>query len=298
MAGYLPRQRVMQAELLLARSRRAAGHTAALFLSWLLASVGPAFATGDAQTPTVGAWADLQQQYYGGRDIGLLDKTFMSLEVPANTPDPAATPMTLRFGAAAIGRVRQLRVIIDNNPSPLAATFNFAEGARVAELGLRVRIDRFTSVRAIAETKDGTLEMRSSWVNASGGCSSPPSSAAGGTLGEIRFRPSPDAKSLQISIRHPNNSGFQIDARSGDAIPPHYVSHIHLTAAGRTLADVDTGISLSENPTLLIASDTPLPAPVTVDIIDSESARFSADWPVGMTGVSTSSKPAGSIANP
>jgi sulfur-oxidizing protein SoxY len=160
----------------------------------------------------------------------------------------------------------------------VAATFDVASGARVAEIDLRVRIDRFTSVRAIAETTDGKFEMRSTWVNASGGCSAPPGAAAAGRLGDIRFRPSPDAKSMLISVLHPNNSGFQIDPLSGEPIPSHYVSHIRLSTDGRTLLDADTGISLSENPSLRIASDRPLPAPVTVDIVDSKDAHFNASW--------------------
>ena len=152
-------------------------------------------------------------------------------------------------------------------------------GVPVDEIGLRVRIDRFTSVRAIAETTDGRLEMRSTWVNASGGCSAPPSAAGGGTLGEIRLRPSADAMSLQMSIRHPNNSGFQIDPRSGDSIPPHYISHIRLQAAGETILQADTGISLSENPTLRIASDGPLHTPVTLEAVDSVTqALYSGSW--------------------
>ena len=74
-------------------------------------------------------------------------------------------------------------MIIDNNPSPLVATLTLAAGVPLDEIDLRVRIDRFTSVRAIAETQDGRLEMRSTWVNASGGCSAPPGAAEGGTLG-------------------------------------------------------------------------------------------------------------------
>jgi sulfur-oxidizing protein SoxY len=251
----------------------------AALLAWLLLSLcGSAFALGDAQTPSSGAWEYLQRQFYPDRDIGLLDESYMSLETPANTPDPAATPLTLRFGDAAVGHIKQIRVIIDNNPSPLAATFDVASGARVAEIGMRIRVDRFTSVRAIAETTDGKFEMRSAWVNASGGCSAPPSPSAAGTLGEIRFRPSPDTKSMLISIRHPNNSGFQIDPRSGEPIPSHYVSHMRFSTDGKTLLEADTGISLSENPTLRIASDQPLPAPIVVDIVDSEDAHFHASW--------------------
>ena len=247
--------------------------------AWLLLSLcGSSFAVSDGQTPSSGAWEYLQQQFYPDRSIGLLDESYMGLEAPANTPDAAATPLTLRFGDAAVGHIKQIRVIIDNNPSPLAATFDVASDARVAEIGMRVRIDRFTSVRAIAETTDGKFEMRSTWVNASGGCSTPPSAMTAGTLGDIRLRPSPDTRSMLISIRHPNNSGFQIDPRSGEPIPSHYVSHIRFSTDGRTLLEADTGISLSENPTLRIASDRALPAPIVVDIVDSKEAHFNASW--------------------
>jgi len=231
-------------------------------------------AMASAQAPEASSWSMLQKQYYGERDIRLASQALMSLEVPENTPDPAATPVTLRFGAAALGQIQQLRVFIDNNPSPLASTFDFAAGARVAQIGLQVRVDRLTSVRAIAQLADGSLQMRSGWVNASGGCSSPPAASAGGVLGEMRVRPSPDAKSLLLSIRHPNYSGFQIDPVSGDPIPAHYVTHIRFSRNGETLVEADTGISLSENPTLLIASDQPFSPAITIEVTDSKEARF------------------------
>ncbi|HEY6452200.1 MAG TPA: quinoprotein dehydrogenase-associated SoxYZ-like carrier [Steroidobacteraceae bacterium] len=251
-----------------------------------LAPAGAALALADTPAPD-GAWNYLRPQLYGERDIGVGDPALFSLEAPASTPDPAATPLTIRFGAAAIGHIKQLRVIIDNNPSPVASTFDFAGGARVTELDMRVRIDRWTSVRAIAETTDGTLEMRSSWVNASGGCSAAPSGGGTGKLGDIRFRNTPDGKALQVGIRHPNNSGFQIDPVSGNPIPPHYVSHIRFSSQGRTLLDVDAGISLSENPTLRIASDKALPEPVDIEVVDSKDAHFSASWRGPATGAET-----------
>jgi len=266
---------------------------AAVLACLLFGIYGVASAGSDVQTPSSGAWEYLQRQFYPDRSLGVVDANFMSLEAPANTPDPAATPLTLHFGNAAIGHIKQIRVIIDNNPSPVAATFDVASGARVAEIGLRVRIDRFTSVRAIAEATDGRFEMRSAWVNASGGCSAPPSTLTAGTLGEIRFRPSPDARSMLISIRHPNNSGFQIDPRSGEPIASHYVSHLRFSSDGRTLLQADTGISLSENPTLRIASDQPLSAPITVDVVDSTDAHFNASWGGAIAGNAASSTTAG-----
>src|ERR1700688_3251949 len=186
---------------------------------------GPVHAIGEEQQPSSSAWELLRAKYYGDRPMGVVDESYMSLEVPGNTPDAAATPLTLRFADDDHRRIKRVRVFIDNNPSPLVATLEFA-GTPVTEINMRVRIDRFTSVRAVAETVDGGLEMRSSWVKASGGCSAPPSAAAGGVLGEIRVRPAADAKSVLVGLRHPNASGVQIDPRTGDHISAHYIAHI------------------------------------------------------------------------
>jgi sulfur-oxidizing protein SoxY len=249
----------------------------------LLASATLAFA--DTQSPANGAWPSLRSQLYGSRDIGEVGDQSMSIEAPVSTPDPSATPVVLHFGNDLAGRVRQVRVIIDNNPSPLVTTMNLKTGLRVEEIDLRVRIDRFTSVRAIAETADGQLQMRSTWVNASGGCSSPSSVVEGGALGQIRFRASADDRALQISIRHPNNSGFQVDPRTGDLIPPHFIGHLRLISGGQVLMEADTGISLSENPTLRIATSEPLSAPMTVEATDVPTqARFTGTWGASVSG--------------
>ena len=228
--------------------------------------------------PSNGAWELVRGHFYGTREIGEIDETWMRVDGPRGTPDPAATPISLHFGKDAVGSIRQVRVIIDHNPSPIAATIGIEPGVAVDEMDLRLRIDRSTSVRAIAETTDGRLEMRSTWIEASGGCSAPPGPGGEGKTGDIRFRESPDGKALQVSIRHPNHSGFQIDPQSGDTIPPHYVSHIVLRAGDKKLIDVESGISISENPTLRIVSETPLRAPLTLDATDSKDATFTATW--------------------
>jgi sulfur-oxidizing protein SoxY len=254
-------------------------HTAPAALGVALALVLAAPLAADEQSPANGAWQTMRPNLYGTRPISETGDALMSIEAPASTPDPSATPVVVHFGEALAGRVRQLRVIIDNNPSPLVTTMNFKAGLPVEEIDLRVRIDRFTSVRAIAETSDGELQMRSTWVNASGGCSAPPTSSAGGMLGDIRFRASADDKALQISVRHPNNSGFQIDPKSGDPIAPHFIAHLRLRAGSDTLVDAETGISVSENPTLRIASRQPLQAPLVFEATDIPSQQlFTATW--------------------
>ncbi len=233
-----------------------------------LGIIGTARAEDDSQ-PSGSAWEFLRSRYYGDKSMGLVDESFMSLEVPANTPDPAATPLTLRFADDGERRIKRVRVFVDNNPSPLVATFDFAQ-TPITEIDLHVRVDRFTSVRAVAETADGGLEMRSAWVKASGGCSAPPTdSSQGGALGQIKLRPAADGKAILVSIRHPNSSGFQIDPRTGDPIPAHYVSHVLIQSGDSPLLQAETGISVSENPTFRVASDHVIALPVSVDAVDS-----------------------------
>lgn len=260
---------------------------ATLPLAALVGLAGSMATPAQNQSPTDDAWPALRTQYYGERELTIADTAAFTLEAPSNTPDPTATALTVRFGASDIGHIKQLRVFIDNNPSPVASTFDFADGARVAEIGLRVRIDRWTSVRAVAETTDGQLQSHSTWVNAAGGCSAAPSPSSGGTLGEIRFHNTADRHSLQVAIRHPNNSGFQVDPVSGNPIPPHYVSHIRFSSNGHPIMDVDAGISLSENPTLRVASDSPWPEPLSVEVTDSKDAHFNANWHGAASGGET-----------
>ena len=93
---------------------------------------GPIHAIEEAQQPSSSAWELLRGKYYGDRSMGVVDETYMSLEVPANTADPAATPLTLKFADDDHRRIRRVRVFIDNNPSPLAATFE--DGYRAVEI--------------------------------------------------------------------------------------------------------------------------------------------------------------------
>ena len=270
--------------MLPARSMKYHGKVAAMvriFRIALLLFVAPAALAAD-EAQTSGAWQGLRASYYGNKEIGEVDEALMSVAAPASTPDPTATPVVIHFGANAAGKVRQVRVIIDHNPSPVAATMQLADNVPIDEIELRLRIDRATSVRAIAELDDGSLEMRSAWVNASGGCSAPPGAGGSGVLGDIRFRPSTDHKSLQMSIYHPNNSGFQIDPLSGDPIPPHFVSHIRVSGGGKVLLEADTGISLSENPTVRIASEKPLSAPLMLEATDTKQGQFHATWEGGV----------------
>lgn len=54
-------------------------------------------------------------------------------------------------------RIDKVWLIIDNNPVPLSAVFDITPLAGRADIATRVRVNAYTSMRAIAETNDGRL---------------------------------------------------------------------------------------------------------------------------------------------
>jgi sulfur-oxidizing protein SoxY len=215
---------------------------------------------------TSGAWQALARDFYGRQAIGEVDEKLMSPR-PRRRARPIRrhAVVTIRFGHAAAGKVKQVRLIIDHNPSPRAATMQLEQGVPIDEIELRIAS---TAPRPCARSRssdDGSLEMRSRLGQRQRRLFVAAGRGGAGALGDIRFRAGADGKALQVSLRHPNNSGFQIDPVSGDA-DSAALCPAHAPALRRkTLFDADTGISLAENPTVRIASEQSLSAPLTLE---------------------------------
>ncbi|MFO1220421.1 MAG: quinoprotein dehydrogenase-associated SoxYZ-like carrier [Burkholderiaceae bacterium] len=184
----------------------------------------------------------------------------IALEVPARAEDAAIVPIAIRaaFEQRPERHLRQVWLIIDNNPSPVSAIFTYTLDSGRADIETRVRIDEYTFVRAIAETNDGRLHMATRFVKAAGGCSAPPGKdavAARATLGQMRLRVVGDAALrkpvlAQLMISHPNDSGMVMDQLTRQYTPPHFVRKIDVTYGGRLVLSADLDFSISENPNL------------------------------------------------
>ncbi len=68
-------------------------------------------------------------------------------------------------------RVKKVTLVIDSNPAPVAAVFEFGPKAGVATIETRVRVNQNTLVHAVAETIGGKYYVSESFVAAAGGCS-------------------------------------------------------------------------------------------------------------------------------
>ncbi|MCC6716028.1 MAG: quinoprotein dehydrogenase-associated SoxYZ-like carrier, partial [Gammaproteobacteria bacterium] len=141
----------------------------------------------------VDLWATFLREAFF-KDVEIIeDKTVIEMKTPYRAEDAAVTPLsiTAQFDQSPERYIKTLYVIVDNNPQPLVGTFHFTPDTGKADLALRVRIDRYTNIRAVAVLNNGEHHMVTNYVKASGGCSDP----FGGdiyealkTAGKMRFR--------------------------------------------------------------------------------------------------------------
>ena len=226
----------------------------ALFGALALSPAAPA-AEGDT-------WKELQGNVFPDRRIEA-DSPLVSLSAPTRAEDAALVPVdvTVALPEGDARTVSAVTLIVDENPAPVAATFRFGPGRHGVTLSTRLRVNAYSFVRAVAETSDGQLHMAARFVKAAGGCSAPAlkdADEALAHLGEMRFRlfGKPNAPAMtplpqaQLMIRHPNNSGLQMDQLTRLYIPARFVRHITVSQGGELVLDMEGGISLSEDPTI------------------------------------------------
>ena len=202
-------------------------------------------------------WPGLKEMLFGNREIADA-KDVLTLETPYRALNSAIMPLTITAlkPQSKDRYIKTITVVIEENPSPVAAVFNLTPENGLGSISTRVRIDRYTNLRAIAETSDGKLYMATNFVKAAGGCSAPAgrdAAAARANLGKMRLRvlgaPEPGRPlPAQLMIGHPNESGLAMDQLTRTYAPPHFVRHIEVRHAGKQVLSAEVDFSISENP--------------------------------------------------
>lgn len=206
-----------------------------------------------------GAWKNaLQAKFFGDKPIEE-GNAVVELTAPYRAEDPALVPIQIagKIPQTPEKYIKHITLIIDNNPVPFAASFDLTPASGKADLAMRVRINAYTHVRAVAETNDGKLYMNKVFVKASGGCSAPIGAdldAAMARLGKMKFRLDGDKAVLgqpnpvQLLISHPNITGLQMDQISRLVKPAHYVEEVKLSFNGAPVMTAKTDIAVSADP--------------------------------------------------
>lgn len=229
-------------------------------------------------------WSSLKGMIFGDRAVAS-DPAVATLVAPARAEDAALVPIDIHV-AVPDGDARSvsaITLVVDENPSPLVAKFRLAEGSRHFDLSTRVRVNSYSFVRVIAETSDGALHMTKSFVKAAGGCSAPAvkdPAEAKATAGQMRFRvfSGTGRDEAQLQIRHPNNSGMQMDQVTRLYTPAWFVESLTVKQGAGLLFSMEGGISISEDPTFRFTYR-PNGQPVSVKAKDTNGNIFERSFP-------------------
>jgi sulfur-oxidizing protein SoxY len=229
---------------------------------WLAVVAVVAFTAGaaraqDADPAESPVWKKVHESVFANAPIAPADG-IVTLDTPKRAEDAAIVPVAIRSGIVQRSDryIDTIWLIIDNNPSPIAAVFHFTTASGRADMETRIRVEQYTHVRAIAQTNDGKLYMAVNYVKASGGCSAPAgkdAAAAQASLGKMRIRvdgaPASGKPVLaQLMISHPNDSGLAMDQVTRTYATPHFVREVDVSYAGKSVMRADVDFSISENP--------------------------------------------------
>ena len=259
-----------------------------LFLAIVLIfiSVG-SFAKDKSPEPIT--WNNYLKEAVFGEEVINDGSHMFSLDTPYRALDAAIVPVSINFKKPQSEEifVKSLTLIVDENPSPVVSKFNFTPKIGNASLTTRIRIDKYTYVRAIVEMNNGEKYMNSNFVKAAGGCSAPSLAdmdAVMSRLGKMKmkFFETGNNNSLskaQFLMSHPNYSGLQFNQLTRAEIPAHFVNYIKIEQDDDLILEAFPDISLSEDPAITFHfQDSGSPLKVSVE--DSEGKNYAGDFPL------------------
>ena len=242
-----------------------------------------------AEQSELGVWdAILKDQYFKGVVI-TEDKTVIDMTTPYRAEDAAVTPVSI---TAQIPQtedifIEKIYLFVDKNPEPLVGVFNMSSEMGRADLAMRIRINEYTNVRAIAALNTGEHHMVTNFVKASGGCSAPLGAdlkAAMARMGKMKFRTIEDGENQsslgQYMISHPNITGMQLDQRTRLITPAHYVKKITISYNDSHILTAEVGISVSADPSFRFFFKPDGKGKVVATVSDSKGKEWTEEFDV------------------
>lgn len=199
----------------------------------------------------------LKSQYFADKTIEESDKV-IELDAPVRAEDPALVPLKIvsKINQTGDNYIKKVLVLVDKNPFPYVGEFEFTPKSGKADLAMRIRVNTYSYVRAIAEMNDGKLYMSKKFVKASGGCSAPVGAdldAAMQRLGKMKFRLDEGVKAkeptlVQLLISHPNLSGMQMDQVTRFIKKAHFIKQMKVFFNNEPILIAKTDIAISSDP--------------------------------------------------
>lgn len=243
----------------------------------LAAPGGLPSATHDAMSPE---WEKISTRLFPGKTL-IAGQGTVQVIAPLRAAYGASVPVKVvsKLPQKPELHVRRLFLVVDKNPSPVAAVFDLTTEVGQADFETRLRVDEYSHVRVVSELSDGTLHTDSRYVKTSGGCSAPPNRDSPHLIGRTLLKLAGDVRMDQpvaadVTVLHPNDTGFELNQQTVMYIPPHFVRSIRVSYAGRKVFDAELDFSVSENPTFRFNFVPHGKGELRADVTDTKDAQF------------------------
>lgn len=231
-------------------------------------------------------WENLRTKMFQSRRIEV-GQSRVQIIVPLRAAYGATVPVKVisKLPQRPELYVKKLYLVVDKNPSPIAAVLDLTTEVGQADFETRLRVDEYSHVRAITEWSNGELHMDSRYVKVSGGCSAPPNRDQLQNIGKTAFKLPEGVKMEQptpadVTVVHPNDTGFELNNVTVMYIPPHFVRSLKVTYAGRKVFDADLDFSISENPSFRFNFVPHGEGELKAEVEDSKDGQFVGKLPV------------------
>lgn len=199
----------------------------------------------------------LKEQFFSGKNIKE-SNDIIEIDAPYRAEDPALVPLKIisKIKQTKDKYIKKITVLVDKNPFPFVGEFEFTPETGKADLAMRVRVNTYSYIRAIAEMNDGQVYMAKKFVKASGGCSAPIGAdldAAMKRLGKMKFRLDKGVKIgepalTQLLISHPNITGMQMDQVTRFIKKSHFVDQLKVSFDDKPVLTAKIDIAISADP--------------------------------------------------
>jgi sulfur-oxidizing protein SoxY len=221
-------------------------------------------------------WQAISEYIFGEETIEAGDH-LIEIEAPARAQDPALVPITLRL--LENEDIKAIHLIIDDNPSPYAAKITFGPAGDPSEINLRVRVNAYTNIHAVAETSSGKLYQTRKFVKASGGCAAPitvsdAQALEGAGQMKMKFGEGDKANRATLMIRHPNFSGMQMNQVTRHFTPARYLDKVKVSYGDHMVFEITGDISLSSDPVIGFTYEQSKAAQFAVEVSDTKGMSW------------------------
>ena len=232
-------------------------------------------------------WEKLRDKLFGARPIEATASR-VQLIVPLRAAYGASVPVKI---VSALPQrpelyVRRMTLLVDKNPSPVAAVLDLTPEVGQADVETRLRVDEYSHIRVVSELSNGELYTASRYVKVSGGCSAPPNRDQLHHIGKTSMKtpegvhmhaPTP----VDLQVVHPNDTGFELNQLTVMYIPPHFVRSIRVSFEDRRVFDAELDFSISENPAFRFNFVPHAQGVLRAEVEDSKDGRYRGSLAIG-----------------